>query len=149
MKPVVNKKARYHYEILEDYEAGMVLSGAEVKSIKNGNIDLKGAYVSLKDQEPYLINARVPLYQYANDQDDYDASRDKKLLLNKKEIKSLIGKLKQKGLTLLPIKVYTRRGRVKLKIALVRGKTTYDKRQAIKKRDAQKEIEQRFKNNPL
>ena len=130
-----NKKAYFDYEILETLEAGIVLIGQEVKAIKTGHIGLKGCFVTLKNQELFLIGANIPPYQPKNAPQDYEPERPRKLLLKKTEIKSLIGKTKQKGLTLIPLKVYTKRGKIKLLFGLARGKKKIDKREKIKKRD--------------
>lgn len=140
-----NRRARYDYEILETYEAGLVLFGHEVKAIKTGHVSLSGSYVVIKDNEAYLINASVPPYQPANTPENYDPERSRKLLLKKIEIKSLIGKSKAKGLTLIPLKLYTKLGRIKLEFALGRGKARIDKREAIKKREAQRDIERKLR----
>jgi SsrA-binding protein len=140
-----NPRARYDYEILETYEAGLVLAGHEVKSIKTGHISLKGSYVTIKDNEAYLINAHIPPYQPKNAPVDYDPSRSRKLLLHKKEIKALIGQTKQKGLTLVPLRVYTKHRKIKLEFGLGRGKRKFDKRETIKKREAQRRIEKALK----
>lgn len=147
----VNKRANYDYEILERYEAGLVLFGHEVKSVKTGHISLKGAYVTLKQTgkslpELYLINAHIPLYKKASTVKDYDPYRARKLLLRKSEIKRLVGKKQEQGLTLVPIKVYTKRSLVKLEFGLGRGKKKYDKRELIKKRETDKKIRRLMKN---
>ena len=136
----VNKRATYDYEILEKYEAGISLLGCEVKSIKTGHISLKGSYVVIKNNEVYLLNAFIPPYQIKNTPSDYDPRRSRKLLLHKSEIKSLIGKIKQKGLTLVPIKLYTKRGKIKLEFALAKGKKKVDKREKIKKREVERKM---------
>jgi SsrA-binding protein len=144
-KPLAeNRRARYDYEILDTFEAGLVLHGYEVKSIKTGRVSLRGAYVVIKDNEAYLINTLIPPYQPANTPDDYNPERNRKLLLNKSEIKSLIGKSKQKGLTLVPLKLYTKRGKIKLGLAVAKGKREIDKREAIKKRETEREIQRRL-----
>lgn len=135
-----NKKAYYNYEILAKYEAGLSLIGQEVKSIKAGRINLAGSYVVLRDNEFYLIGANVPAYQPKNAPDDYNAQRSRKILLRKTEIKSLIGKRQQKGLTFVPLKVYTKRGLIKLEFAVAKGKRKVDKREKIKKREAEREM---------
>ena len=140
-----NKKAYYNYEILEKFEAGLVLTGQEVKSIKSGRINLAGSYVVLKDEEAFLLNANVPAYQPKNAPQNYDANRLRKLLLNKSEIKYLIGKSQQKGLTLLPLRVYTKRARIKLEFGLVRGRKRASKKELLKKRDVAREIERELK----
>ncbi|PIY96271.1 MAG: SsrA-binding protein [Candidatus Kerfeldbacteria bacterium CG_4_10_14_0_8_um_filter_42_10] len=136
-----NKRAFFDYEILDKWEAGLVLSGPEVKSAKAGQINLKGSFVSIVDEKPMLINCHIAAYQSAKDsQKDYDPTRTRKLLLNKKEIGSLIGKTGQKGLTLLPLAVYTKKGLVKVEIGLGRGKRKQDKRETLKKRATDREI---------
>ncbi len=140
-KPLAeNRRARYDYEILDTYEAGLVLHGHEVKSIKTGRVSLRGAYVVIKDNEAYLINTLISPYQPANTPDDYNPERNRKLLLNKSEIKSLISKSKRKGLTLVPLKLYTKRGKIKLGLAVAKGKREIDKREVIKKRETEREI---------
>jgi len=138
---IYNRRANYDYEILETLEAGLVLKGYEVKSIKNSKISLKGSYVTIKDNEAYLINAHISPYQPPNTPKNYDPMRSRKLLLHKNQIKSLIGKLKQKGLTLVPIKIYTKRGIIKLEFGVGRGKREVDKREKIKQRETKKKIE--------
>jgi len=142
-----NKRSRYDYEILTTYEAGLVLFGYEVKAIKTGHVSLTGSYVVNKGNEFYLINALIPPYQPANTPKDYDPQRSRKILLNKSEISSLIGKSKAKGLTLIPLKLYTKksaprgsRGKIKLEFAIAKGKRKIDKREEIKKRDIEREI---------
>ncbi|MCK4520688.1 SsrA-binding protein SmpB [Candidatus Parcubacteria bacterium] len=136
-----NKKAYFDYEILETYEAGIVLIGQEVKAIKTGHVSLKGSYVVIKNQEMFLIGANIPPYQPKNAPSNYSPERSRKLLLKKSEIKSLIGKSKQKGLTLMPLKMYTKRGKIKLLFGLAKGKKEYDKREKIKKREFEIEKE--------
>ena len=136
-----NRKAYFNYEILEKFEAGMVLTGQEVKSIKSGRINLAGSYVVLKDSEVYLIGASIPPYQPQNAPADYDPSQSRKLLLNKKEINYLIGKSAERGLTLVPLKVYTKNRRIKLEFGVGKGKKKFDKRETIKKREMEREIE--------
>ncbi|XOA42645.1 MAG: SsrA-binding protein SmpB [Candidatus Nealsonbacteria bacterium] len=135
-----NKKAYFNYEILERFRAGISLIGQEVKSIKSGRISLQGTYVVLKDEEVFLIGANIPPYQPKNAPKDYNPERTRKLLLKKSEIKYLIGKTKQKGLTIVPLRVYNIRGKIKLEIAIAKGKKKFDKRELIKKREAEREI---------
>ena len=137
-----NKKIKADYQILEKYEAGVVLTGPEVKSAKTGQINLKGGYVTIDSKsQVWLIGAHIARYKPAGpSQTNYQPTRNRKLLLNKKEIKSLLGKLTQAGLTIMPISVYTKGSLIKVEIAVVRGKKQYDKRQAIKKRDVEREI---------
>lgn len=135
-----NRKARFDYEILETFEAGLVLSGAEVKSIKNGRMNLTGSYLNFHNGELYLIGAFIAPYQPKNQPADYDPYRSRKLLLRKKELVSLIGKIKPKGLTLIPLKAYNKGRRIKLEFAVARGKKQYDKREIIAKREAARKI---------
>jgi len=142
-----NPRAKYDYEILQTYEAGIVLTGFEVKSVKLGRMSLKGAFVNIKDNEVWLLNATIPPYQPKNTPADYDPSRTRKLLLHRSEIKSLIGQIKQKHLTLIPLRVYTKKGKIKIEIALAKGKKKIDKREKIKEREAKRRIERALKIN--
>ncbi len=135
-----NKKAHFDYEILEKYEAGLSLYGHEVKSIKSGNISLKGAFVTVHNNEFYLTNALIPRYKHAANVTNYDPMRSRKLLLKKAEIKSLIGKKQTEGLTLIPLRVYNKGRYIKVAFALGRGKKKHDKRQQIAKRESQRRI---------
>ena len=130
-----NSKAGFDYEILETIEAGIVLKGYEVKSIKTGKVSIKGSYVKILNGEPFLIGATISPYQVANTPDDYDPQSLKKLLLSKKQISVLVGTSQAHGLTLVPLKLYDKKGRVKLLIGIARGKKKYDKRETIKKKD--------------
>ena len=141
-----NKKAYFDYQILETFEAGISLIGQEVKSIKAGRISLKGSYVVLKDSEVFLIGANVPAWQPKNAPPDYNPERSRKLLLKKSEIKYLIGKVKQKGLTLIPLKIYTKRGKIKLEFGVAKGKRKVDKRELIKKREIEREMRRELKS---
>lgn len=140
-----NKKAGYDYEILDKYEAGIVLTGQEVKSIKTGKASIKGSYVVIRDEEAFLVGAIVSPYQPKNSPVDYDPQRTRKLLLKKAEIKELIGKSKEKGFALVPLKIYSKYAKIKLAFGLGRGKKKTDKRETIKKRDAQREIQKALK----
>ena len=142
----LNKRATFDYQILETFEAGLVLKGHEVKSIKNGHISLQGSYVVIKNNEAFLINATVSPYQPKNIPKDYDPTRTRKLLLHQKEIKYLIGKNQERGLTLASIKVYDKKGKIKLEFGIGRGKRKLDKRELIKKREVEKEIERKLKS---
>lgn len=140
----INKRANFDYEILETYEAGLVLLGHEVKAIKTGHVSLKGAFVTVKSSqhkpELYLINAHVPQYAKAANIFGYDPYRSRKLLLAKKQINHLVGKKSEQGLTLVPLKIYTKRSLIKLDFGIGRGKKKYDKREDIKKRDTDRKI---------
>ena len=133
-----NKKALFNYEVLEKFEAGLVLFGQEVKSIKTGHINLAGSYVVFSQGEPFLTGVKIPPYQPNNAGADYNEERQKKLLLNKKEINYLIRKSSQKGFSLIPLKIYEKSGRIKLEFGLAKGKRKYDKKEKIKKRDIER-----------
>lgn len=136
---VHNRRARYDYTILDDFEAGVVLSGAEVKSIKKGQASLEGAYVGIENNQLWLKNMRITPYQ-TNNQRDYDPMRPRKLLMHRAEIAKLIGKMKTEGLTLLPESLYTTRSFVKAKLVLAKGKKKSDKRKSIKKRELDRQV---------
>lgn len=146
-----NKKAYYTYQILETFVAGISLIGQEVKSIKAGRINLAGSYVFLKDGEFFLQGSHVPPYQPKNAPADYDPERSRRLLLKKEETDYLAGKNKEKGLTLVPLKVYTNKdkgtsGWIKVEIGLARGKKVIDKREVIQKREVDREIKREIKS---
>jgi SsrA-binding protein len=140
-----NKKAYFNYEIKEKFQAGIVLIGQEVKSIRLGRIGLTGSFVVFRNGELYLIGTKIPAYQPKNAGSNYNPERDRKLLLNKSEINYLIGKSNERGLTLIPIKVYTESNKIKLEFGVARGKKKYDKKESIKKREDQREIENELK----
>ena len=136
MPLAINKRARYDYTILDTFTAGIVLSGPEVKSVKAGHINLKGSFASIDHDEVWLKNAYIAPYAPAKThQTDYDPQRPRKLLLNRREINSLIGKTAEKGVTLVPLAVLVKKRRVKVELGLGRGKQSKDKRETIKKRD--------------
>ncbi len=145
----INKRAHYDYEILEKIEGGLVLAGYEVKSIKTGLISLKGAFVTIRDNQAYLTNASIPAYQPKNTPESYDPERSRKVLIHKSQLKSLIGKISRKGLTLVPIKVYSNRGLIKLEFGVGKGKNKFDKREDIKKREARVDIERTLRVKSL
>ncbi len=139
-----NRKAYHDYEILETYEAGIVLKGTEVKSAKNGRINLKDSYAKIENGEIFLINAHISPYSHGNVY-NHDPRRTRKLLLHKKEIMRLYGKVKEKGLTLIPLKAYIKNGKIKIELGLCKGKKVYDKRAEIKKRDLEREMRYEMK----
>lgn len=141
----LNKRAAFDYHILETFEAGLILKGFEVKSVKLGHISLAGSYVVIKNGEASLLNAHISPYQPKNIPKNYDPTRTRKLLLHKKEINYLIGKSQQKGLTLAPIKLYAKKDKIKLEFGIARGKKKIDKRELIKKRETKREIERKIK----
>lgn len=140
-----NKKAYFNYEILEKFEAGISLLGQEVKSLKTFGVNLAGNYVILKDEEIFWVGANIPPYQPGNTPASYEPEKSRKLLLRKPEIIHLIGKSKQKGLTLIPLKLYTKNSQIKLEFAVAKGKKKFDKRESIKKREAEREIQRELK----
>ncbi len=140
-----NKRAKFDYEILDKYEAGLVLRGYEVKSVKTGHISLKGSFVTVRGKELFLTNANIPLYKHAGTIANYDATRPRKLLLKKREITHLIGKSRAEGLTLVPIRVYTKRGLLKLEFGIGKGRKKIDKREVIRKREDDRKIERAMK----
>jgi SsrA-binding protein len=135
-----NKRTRFDYEILQTFEAGLVLQGQEVKSIKLGHASLKGSYVTFIGEELFLKNATISPYKFAGKLTGYDPTRSRKILVHKKELASLRGKTQTQGLTLVPLSVYTKRGLVKLSFALAKGKKRYDKRETIKRREDERAI---------
>lgn len=141
-----NKRARYDYEITQKLLAGIVLSGAEVKSVKNGAISLKGSFVSFKANEAYLINAHITPYKQASNTASYDPTASRKLLLNRKEIDSIAQGVQSEGMTVVPIAVGVSRGLIKVEIGVGRGKKLHDKRQTIKKRDMLRDIDRDVKS---
>lgn len=142
---ITNKKARFNFEILETFEAGLVLSGHEVKAVRAGRGKLEGAHVVIRGGEAYLVGASISHYQEANEPKNYDQERARKLLLSKKELALLEAKGEQAGLTIVPLKLYNNNRKIKLEIALVRGKKKHDKRQTLKERDSKRAIERILK----
>jgi SsrA-binding protein len=142
-----NTKARFDYEILDTLEAGLVLEGHEVKSIKSGHAKLQGAHAIIRNNEAYIVGLHIPPYQIANTPKEYEPDRTRKLLLTKREIAHLIGKIAEKGLTLVPLRVYTKHGFVKLLLGIGRGKKKADKRQTIKTRESKRKIERTLKGS--
>ncbi len=141
----VNKKALFDYEILEKYEAGLVLSGQEVKSVRSGHMSLKGAYVTFHNGEALLTGAHITRYKPAGPLPDYDPERSRKILLKAREVRYLQGKTQEKGLTIIPVSVYTKNHFIKVEIAVGQGRHKYDKREVIKKRDTEREIKRSLK----
>ncbi len=141
---IINKKALHNYHILEHMEAGAVLSGAEVKSIRAGRVDLGEAYVRILNGEAYLVNANIPRFNQASDK-DYDATKSRKLLLHRDQIDSLIGKTSGKAFTLVPVSIYEKNNRFKVEIGLAKSKKEFDKRKAIKERDHIRRVEQELR----
>ena len=141
---ISNRKARHDYQILDVYEAGMVLKGSEVKSLRQGRANLQDSYAALKRGEMWLYNMHISPFEQAN-RFNHDPERERKLLLNKSELRKLIGKTTEKGLTLIPLKVYFKKGIAKVELALAKGKKDYDRREDIKKRDVEREMRREFR----
>jgi len=142
---IVNKKARHEYEILEKWEAGIALKGAEVKSIREGKVDFTDSFIRIKNGEAFIYNLHIAPYSALGQLGNYDPKRERKLLLHRREIRSLSGTLSQKGLTLIPLSIYFKRERVKLEIGLAKGRRLYDKRRKLKEKALKKQIEQTLK----
>lgn len=140
----VNRKASHEYHILQTFEAGIALVGTEVKSLRQGKANLIDGYAKVENGEVWLVSVHISEYTQGNI-NNHDPRRDRKLLLNKNEIRKLIGKTKEKGLTLIPLRLYFKNGKVKVELALAKGKKVYDKRRDIAKKDFQREQERRIK----
>ncbi len=141
---VSNRKARHEYFLIQTYEAGLVLQGTEVKSLRQGKGNLTDSYASLRDGEIWLLNSQISEYKEGNI-NNHDPYRERKLLLNKSEIRKIRYKMEEKGMTLVPLSLYLKDGKVKVELALARGKKMYDKRETIAKRDFQRDQERRIK----
>ena len=141
---IVNRKAKYNYQIFETIEAGIVLTGTEIKSLRLGKVNIKDSYVRVKNNEMYIINMHISSYENGNIF-NHDETRERKLLLHKKEIFKFRDKIKLEGYTIVPLKVYLKNGRAKVLIGLAKGKKNYDKREDIKKRDIERNIRARLK----
>ena len=144
---VTNKKARFEYFIEENYEAGLILEGWEVKSLRAGRVNLTDAHIIVKYGEAYLLGAQIQPLPTASLHSNPDASRTRKLLLNRKELNQLIGKVERQGYTLIPLSLYWKNNKIKMQIALAKGKKTHDKRDATKDRDWQRDRERIMKKN--
>ena len=140
-----NRKARRNYFIVDEYEAGLELRGTEVKSLRMGRANIKDAYARIKDGEVFVYQLHIAPYPFAH-YDNHDPLRPRKLLLHKHEIKRLYGKVNEKGHTLVPLRLYFKGGKVKILLALAKGKRQYDKREAIKRRDQKRDLERERKN---
>ena len=144
MIEILNRQAKFNYEILETYEAGIVLTGTEIKSLKNGNANIRDSYAIIKNEEIFLLNMHISHYDEGNIF-NHDETRTRKLLLHKKEILKLKNKIDLNGYTIIPLKVYFVKRHAKVLIGLARGKKNYDKREDIKKRDIEREVRKEFK----
>lgn len=146
MSLIDNKKARFDYDILEEFEAGFELLGHEVKSLRAGQGKLEGSHVIVRGGEAYVVGMHIPPYQPSNTEEEYDPARTRKLLLTKKELRSLADFEGQKGLTIVPLRVYNKGRVLKIKLGVARGRKKYDKRAVLKERDTQREIDRSLKN---
>ncbi|MCI5835489.1 MAG: SsrA-binding protein SmpB [Firmicutes bacterium] len=144
MTEISNKKAYFDYEILETYETGIVLTGTEIKSIREGNVNLKDSYGVIRNNEIYLLNMHISEYKEGNIF-NHEEKRTRKLLLHKKEILKIKDKVALEGITLVPLKLYFNKNKVKILLGIAKGKKVYDKRESIKKRDTEREIRKQFK----
>ncbi len=142
----INRKAKFNYFLEEFYEAGIVLKGSEIKSLRDGKVNISESYAFDKDGEMYLMNSHIPLYKESS-YNNHNPIRNRKLLLNKREIDKLLGRIHREGFTLIPTKMYFKKGKAKVEIAVAKGKKQYDKRQTIKKRDWGKEKAKFFKKS--
>lgn len=140
-----NRKARYDYEIIETFEAGIVLTGTEIKSIRNGSANLKDSYAIIKNNEMFILNMHISHYEEGNIF-NHEETRTRKLLMHKKEILKLRDRIEQQGFTLIPLKAYLKGNKAKIEIGLARGKKNYDKRESIKKKDMERDIAKQLKN---
>jgi SsrA-binding protein len=141
---IINRKASFDYDILETFEVGIVLKGTEIKSIREGRTNLKDSYAIIRNNELFLLNMHISHYEKGNIF-NHDETRTRKLLMHKKEINKLSGKLEQGGLTLIPLKLYFKKNKAKILLGLAKGKKSYDKREAIKKKDMEREIRKEMK----
>ena len=141
-----NRKAKFNYFLVEFYEAGIVLKGSEIKSLRGGKVNISESYAFDNNGEIYLINSHIPLYKESS-YNNHNPKRNRKLLLNKREIDKLLGRIHREGFTLIPTKMYFKKGKVKVEIAVAKGKKQYDKRQTLKKRDWNKEKARFFRKS--
>jgi len=140
-----NRRARRNYTVVETLEAGLLLVGSEVKSLREGRVDLKDSYALVKGGEAYLVGAYIAPYEFARD-GGHEPERERKLLLHRREIDRMEGQIAEKGLTLVPLQVYFKEGKAKVELGLAKGKTSYDKRETLRERDADREIERAMAN---
>jgi len=146
MIEINNRKAKFDYQIFDTLEAGIVLTGTEIKAIRQGNCNLKESYIIIRQNEAYILNMHISHYEEGNIF-NHEETRTRKLLLHKKEIIKLSDKIRISGYTIVPLRLYFKKNKAKLEIALAKGKKTYDKREAIKQRDISRDIQKQLKNN--
>ena len=142
---ILNRKARYDYEISDTYEVGIALTGNEIKSVRKGSVNLKDSFIRIKDNEAFIENMHIAPYEQGN-RFNHEPLRTRKLLLHKKEIKKLQKEVKENGLTIVPTKLYFNTSKLKVEVCLARGKKLYDKRQDLKEKDSKRDIERALKN---
>lgn len=140
----INRKANFEYFILDEYDAGIVLLGSEVKSIRQGNVTMTDSFIYIKDGEVWLKNLKVARYSQTHSAEPHDENRDKKLLLTKKQIQKIEKSLQDKGITCIPLKIFTKSNRIKVKIGVAKGKKLYDKRNTIKERDMKRDLQRNY-----
>ncbi len=145
---VTNRRARREYFVEETYEAGLVLTGSEIKSVRDGRVNLQDSYVTIREGEAWLVNSHIAPYKQASCQ-GHEPKRDRKLLLHRRQINRLAGKVQAKGYTIIPLRLYLKDNRAKVEIALARGKKLYDKREALAKRQAEREIERALRRRQI
>ena len=145
---ISNRQAAHNYHLLERYEAGLVLSGTEVKSVREGQANLKDSYARIEEGEAWLLNCHISPYEFGNRQ-NHDPLRKRKLLLHQQEIRRLTGKVEERGLTLIPTKLYLKNGRIKCELAIPRGKKLYDKREPERRKTAEREARQALKQRRI
>jgi SsrA-binding protein len=149
LKPIAtNRRARFDYEIVESYEAGLALVGSEVKSLRLGNADLKDSYGAVRDGEAWLYGLRISPYEFARE-GGHEPERTRKLLLHRVEIERIASSLAEKGLTLIPVRLYFKNGKVKVELGLAKGKAKYDKRETVKRREADREMQRAIRHRSL
>lgn len=136
---VVNKKARFNYEIIKEYEAGIVLTGTEIKSVRLGKVQISDSFARIKDEEAFIINMHISKYEQGN-RFNHDETRERKLLLHKREIRKLKEETLKEGISLIPLKMYIKHGKAKILVGVGKGKKNYDKKETIKKRDHEREV---------
>ena len=143
-----NRSAGHDYLLIDRYEAGLVLTGTETKSVRAGQVNLKDSFAQIRNGEAWLLNCHISPYEYGNRQ-NHESMRSRKLLLHAQEIRKLIGKVQEKGLTLIPTKIYLKNGRIKVEIALAKGKKVYDKRETERRKDADREVRKAIKQRSI
>jgi len=149
LKPIAtNRRARFDYEIVESYEAGLALVGSEVKSLRLGNADLKDSYGAVRDGEAWLYGLRISPYEFARE-GGHEPERTRKLLLHRVEIERIASSLAEKGLTLIPVRLYFKDGKVKVELGLAKGKAKYDRRETVKRREADREMQRAIRHRSL